>query len=315
MYNLFVSSRQNEWLGEYSEIDISRCVRQGEYTEPDIANRLGDFEATSIDELKRMPCIFAHQGYTLDPKFGRLREISKRPGRIRIRYEIHPVESFLSQSDLIELSHELDIAQWELGRMHWAVKDIDLARALRRKGAVLPDWAIMTRNPVNITTHQFDVGLSFPGEARPLVAGIASELNSMLGHDAYFYDANYTSQLAGPGLDRLLQDIYRNRCKLIVVFIGTDYQKKDWCGLEFRVIEEIILKRDLDRVMYVRIDDGEVAGVFATDGYIDARQYDAATIARFIQERLLAMPAAGTTVTGAGADDQLLRPTSSLRRG
>lgn len=96
-----------------------------------------------------------------------------------------------------------------------------------------------------------------------------------------------------------MQDIYRNRCKLIVVFLGTSYRKKDWCGLEFRVIEEIILQRALDRVMYVRLDDGEVPGVLAMDGYIDARQYNAAKIARFIQERLLTIPP-GQIVTAAG---------------
>lgn len=142
---------------------------------------MGNFDAASIEQLKRLPCIFAYEAYNLAPKFGRLREISTRPGRIRIRYEIRPVEPFLSQFDLSELSHELDIRPFELGRAHWAVKDIDLVRALRTKGIVLPDWAGMTRHPVNITTHQFDVGLSFPGEARSLVEGVTSELHIYSG--------------------------------------------------------------------------------------------------------------------------------------
>ena len=45
MYNLFVSGNQNDWCGEYSEIDISRSVRHGEYTEEDIADRLGNFDS------------------------------------------------------------------------------------------------------------------------------------------------------------------------------------------------------------------------------------------------------------------------------
>lgn len=141
----------------------------------------------------------------------------------------------------------------------------------------------------------------FPERRAVLSRGVAAELDVLIGHDAYFYDANYTSQLARPGLNQLLQDIYRNRCKLIVVFLGTDYRKKDWCGLEFRVIEEIIFKRALERVMYVRLDDGEVPGVLATDGYIDAQKYNAAQIARFIQERLLSMPPS-QFVTGASGD-------------
>jgi hypothetical protein len=47
-----------------------------------------------------------------------------------------------------------------------------------------------------------------------------------------------------------------------------DYEKKDWCGLEFRVVREIVFKRQHDRVMYVRMDDGDVTGVLTTDGYV-----------------------------------------------
>jgi hypothetical protein len=38
--------------------------------------------------------------------------------------------------------------------------------------------------------------------------------------------------------------------------------------------------------MFVRTDDGAVEGVFATDGYVDARHHDAAALARYIQERV-----------------------------
>lgn len=87
------------------------------------------------------------------------------------------------------------------------------------------------------------------------------------------------SQLARPSLDILLQDIYRNRSKLIVVFLSADYQRKIWCGIEFRAVREIIGERSNDRVMFVRTDDGAVEGVFAMDGYIDARRFGAADIA------------------------------------
>ena len=37
--------------------------------------------------------------------------------------------------------------------------------------------------------------------------------------------------------------------------------------------------------MFVRTDDGEVEGVFKTDGYIDARNFNASELASFIHER------------------------------
>jgi hypothetical protein len=38
--------------------------------------------------------------------------------------------------------------------------------------------------------------------------------------------------------------------------------------------------------MFVRTDDGDVDGVFKTDGYVDARNYDPGRIAAFILERV-----------------------------
>ena len=138
---------------------------------------------------------------------------------------------------------------------------------------------------MDISRHVFDVALSFPGVARPLVEKIAQELERRLGPNAYFYDNNYVSQLAQPSLDTLLQGVY-SRAKLDVVFLSTDYQKKDWCGVEFRAVREIIFARENNRVMFVRTDDGVVDGVFKTDGYVDARKFEPAKIAEFICQRL-----------------------------
>jgi hypothetical protein len=38
--------------------------------------------------------------------------------------------------------------------------------------------------------------------------------------------------------------------------------------------------------MFIRTDDGDVAGVFKTDGYVDARKFTPEKIAEFICERL-----------------------------
>lgn len=84
----------------------------------------------------------------------------------------------------------------------------------------------------------------------------------------------------------LLQDIYRNRSKLVVVFLCADYQKKEWCGVEFKAIREIIMERHDIKIMYVRLDDGKVDGIFKTDGYVNGRKHSPADVARFIHERV-----------------------------
>jgi TIR domain len=284
MYHLFVSGDDEDWQGNPWQIELSRCVR--EYTAEEITKAYGGLTPAQIDELRRYPCIFAYEAvHKLNPKFGLIRSVTVRQGQVRIEYELHQVSPFLTADQLETLAFELDIGKWEMNRTHWAMKDVDLAKELHRQGITLPAWA-SGAGSVDVAKHQFDVALSFPGESRALVEDIARTLEGLLGPDRYFYDNNYKAQLARPSLDTLLQDIYRNRSKLIVVFIGDDYQRKEWCGIEFRAIREIILDRANDRVMFVRLDDGVVDGIFKTDGYIDARKYSAAEIAHFIQERV-----------------------------
>jgi hypothetical protein len=284
MYNLFVAWNEDTWDGDPWQVELGRCVR--EYTDKAITQKLGELDAAAVAELKRLPCIFAYEAPSKKaPKFGVLRNITKRQGEVRIEYETQPLVPFLTAEDLSAMSFDLDIGKWELNRTHWAVKDINLPKELRSKGIILPAWARDVTRAVDITTHSFEVALSFPGEVRPLVERIALELERRIGPNSYFYDNNYVSQLARPSLDSLLQDIYRNRSRLIVVFLGADYQRKDWCGIEFRAIKEIIMERDHKRIMFIRTDDGSVDGVFKTDGYVDARRFDAAELANFIHER------------------------------
>lgn len=284
LYNLFVSGSESEWEGQPFQIELSRCVR--EYTAPAITNRYSSLDASAISELKRAPCIFAYEiGHKRAPKFGYIKEIEQRQALARVQYELHEVSPFLSAKDLEQMTFELDIGKHELYRTHWAVKEVNLPKELKARGILLPSSLRDVANAVDISKHVFDVALSFPGETRLLVEKIAHELERRLGPNAYFYDNNYVSQLAQPSLDTLLQGIY-TRAKLDVVFLSADYQKKSWCGIEFRAVREIIAARENLRVMFVRTDDGKVEGVFQTDGYIDARKFDPPKIADFICERL-----------------------------
>jgi hypothetical protein len=285
MYNLFVSGHDDPWSGEPFVIEVERCVR--EYTDVEITKRYGELDAASVSALQRLPCIFAYETHHKKPPlFGVIQTLIKRQGQVRIEYQIKEVGQFLSVDDLTSMAFELDIGKFELYRTHWAVKDVDLAKELGSKGILLPGWARSVSKAVDITKHHFNVALSFPGEARSLVEPIAVELERIMGPNSYFYDANYVSQLARPSLDTLLQDIYGKRAKLVVVFLSGDYQRKEWCGVEFRAIKEIIMNRDHNRIMFVRMDDGAVDGVFKTDGYLDGRKYGPEEIARLIQERI-----------------------------
>jgi hypothetical protein len=103
---------------------------------PSLTSRYGSLDGASIAELKRAPCIFAYEtGNKLPPKFGYIREIVQRQGQVRIEYELHQVEPFLTADDLEQMTFELDIGKLELYRTHWAVKEVNLPKELHAKAS------------------------------------------------------------------------------------------------------------------------------------------------------------------------------------
>ena len=268
-------------------VSLSRCINENEYTEKEISDEFGALGAEEIKQLRQFPSIFAFERKNeIDPHFGQIVDVTVRrsQGQVRIDYNLIPLKSFLTYAQLEEMKFELDIENYEMNRSHWAVKNVNLAAELKRKDITLPSWAFRTNPRVDLETHEFDVALSFPGSARERVECILGHLENQLGPDRYFYDKNYEAQLSRPSLDTLLQGIYQ-RSKLIVVFIGADYQNSEWCGIEFRAVRGIINNQENNRIMLIRLDDGEVDGIFSHDGYLDARQYSDEEIANSVNER------------------------------
>lgn len=285
MYNLLVSGNEEAWDSSPYLLEVGRCVR--EYTDTQITAKFGEFTQEQVDQIRRLPCIFAYESSCkLDPKFGVIKDVTRRQGKVKIEFEVISLDSFISYNDIEDMEFELDIADWEMNRTHWSIKDVNLPKELLVKNVRLPNWTRSEPKAVDITKHMFDVAFSFPGEIRTYVRSVASEVERALGPHTYFYDNNYTAQLARPSLDTLLQDIYSRRSKLIVVFLCEKYQEKEWCGVEFRAIKEIIMQKEHGKVMFVKMDDGKVDGVFKTDGYIDASRHTSQELASFIQERV-----------------------------
>lgn len=289
VYNLFVSGLEKNWEGEPFLLELKRCVDSSEYTSEEVAAEYGELDDQAMKALRRLPCIFAYEGYVRkNPKFGRILSLTKHSGRIRIEYQIEQLEAFIDAADLeYSLKFALDIDDLEMNRTHWAVKNIDLERELRKCGIKLPGWTKTKTAIVDVSTHRFAVALSFAGEFRNYVGRVAAELEPLLGSNACFFDENYKSQLARASLDTLLQDIYRNRSELLVVFLCHNYKTKEWCGIEFKAIRDIFLNKKIyERVMFVRMEPCEVEGVFDSDGYIDGQKHSAEELAGFIEERV-----------------------------
>jgi hypothetical protein len=161
--------------------------------------------------------------------------------------------------------------------------------ALERLAAE-PFLTKVDRSSTPLEKLYFRVALSFPGERRGYAANVASLLRRSLEADAVFYDFDYQAQLARPNMDILLQDIYRNRCELVVVFLCAEYANKQWCGLEWRAVRDLIKNREDARVMLVRFDDANIDGTFSLDGFIDARQTSVEQLSELVLQRLACLP-------------------------
>jgi len=284
MYNLFITANCEAWNGSSEKFNVTRCLC--EYTDDALKEQFSDLTDASIALLQQYPCLFAHEGSCGKPaRLGYITGITKRKQWIRIEYRLDQESPLIPIDTLTQLEWDLDIKEWEMNRTHWALKEVDLYTALAHAN-IEGYEAKGPLSPVDIATSVFDVALTFSGENRVYVQAVAERLALLLGRNRVFFDDFYKPQLARPNLDTFLQDIYLKRSRLIVVFLCESYALKDWCGIEFRIVREIIKQREDDKVMFVRHDNGHVDGVFSTDGYIDATQYTPKQVADMIRERV-----------------------------
>ena len=281
-YHLIVSADSKAFTASRFEMPAARCL---EYTDNNLRDYFFRFGETRIEELLAFPALIAHeQGVSNENvRLVKLTDITRRGNRVRAIFE--PVGPELTYDQFRNLSFELDIDGFGFNRTHWALKNVDLTDVLSNAGLQTPPSVFPQRPYVDLESHCFNVALSFPGEDRELVQDIASRLEQRLGLNSVFYDFHYQAFLARPSLDTLLQTIYKN-ARLNVVFLSDNYERKQWCsGIEFRAIREIIANRQNDRVMFIRTGDGTVSGVFDTDGWINADEHSADSIAYFIEQR------------------------------
>ncbi len=133
---------------------------------------------------------------------------------------------------------------------------------------------------------RFKVALSFPGEHRDFVAQVANHLAGKVGRDRVLYDKFYEAEFARPDLDTYLQRLYHDESELIAVFQCVDYERKEWCGLEWRAIRDLIKRRQASAVMLLRFDNTAIPGLFSIDGYLGIGDRTPPQVADLIQERM-----------------------------
>ncbi|MFA4956869.1 MAG: TIR domain-containing protein [Candidatus Methanoperedens sp.] len=136
------------------------------------------------------------------------------------------------------------------------------------------------------TRKRFDVALSFPGEHRNLVKTVADILAKQLDRERVFFCDYYEAELARTDLDTYLQEIYHDQTELVVVFLCAEYKQKEWCGLELRAVRDMLKQKKTTEIMFLRLDNTDIPGLFSIDGYIDAKGRKPAELADLIVQRL-----------------------------
>lgn len=142
------------------------------------------------------------------------------------------------------------------------------------------------KSNTNVSSINFKVAVSFPGEKRRYVSRVVDVLRKELETDSVFYDLDYQAQIARPNADLLLQNIYHKQSDLIVIFLCKEYSQKEWCGLEWRAIRDLIKTKKDEKIMFIKFDNAEIDGTFSIDGYIDATKYNTREVANYILDRL-----------------------------
>ena len=134
--------------------------------------------------------------------------------------------------------------------------------------------------------RRFQVALSFPGEHRDRVEKIAEALAARLGRDHILYDRWHSEEFNRINLDVYLPKLYHDESELIGVFLSKEYNAKEWCGLEWRACRDLIKHRNDDQIMFFRLDNADIPGLYSIDGYQDIRHMTDDEVAAALLKRI-----------------------------
>jgi hypothetical protein len=134
--------------------------------------------------------------------------------------------------------------------------------------------------------RRFRIAFSFAGDKREFVAKVAAILAKSFGQGRILYDKYHEAEFARADLALRLPALYHDETDLVVVILCSDYESKEWCGLEWNAIYGRIKKRQVKEVMLCRFDRVEGEGLFGLAGFIDLDRKTADEVATLIVERL-----------------------------
>lgn len=145
----------------------------------------------------------------------------------------------------------------------------------------MPDNNFGTPKP-----KRFRIAFSFAGEKREFVAKVARILANQFGEDKILYDKYHNAEFSRGDLAFYLPDLYEKEADLVVAVFCPDYDKKEWCGLEWNAIYGLLKQRKVGEVMLARFERVEGQGLRGLAGYSDLDALTPEQAANEILERL-----------------------------
>jgi hypothetical protein len=130
----------------------------------------------------------------------------------------------------------------------------------------------------------YDVALSFAGEDREYVRAVADSLRLM--EKRVFFDEFEKARLWGKDLYQHLNDVYKTKSQVCVVFASKHYAKKRWTSHELRSAQARAFNESAEYLLPVRLDDTPVPGLNETVGYVDGREMNPAELAALLVRKL-----------------------------
>lgn len=149
MFQLLVSF--SGWGPAYNTMNRTRVF---EFTDQSLVARFKPGNDLDGGSLLDVPALFASEGTSSGTplaRVGRITRVGLVSGAYKIEYELDRDIPGIHNATLDALSGRLSIERWELGRTHWAVKDIDLFQVLLKHDAISnirPKLFTLSEDPV-----------------------------------------------------------------------------------------------------------------------------------------------------------------------
>jgi hypothetical protein len=136
------------------------------------------------------------------------------------------------------------------------------------------------------STRRFRVALSFAGEKRQFVDQVARILAYRFGEEKILYDKFHEAEFARGDLGVYLPELYNASSDLIVVVVCPDYGKKQWTGLEWAAIHDLLRQRKNQDVMFCRFEYATVKGIYGTSGFVELDDVSPVQAVTLVLQRL-----------------------------